>query len=109
MFPAYTPCTCIRTNTPLPMPPPPRRNYVDCIAQVEIRAEYVDDTTNRQKVIYTFTPQRFRFVNRIELKGANLMTPEDIEAITSSCLPTDANHLVDVSLVDKFRGKVEAW
>lgn len=88
---------------------PFRSDYEDCIASVDIRAEYIDDTTNRQKVVYSFTPHRFRFVNKVEIKGAGLMTPEDIKTITADILPKDNTHLIDVAVVDKLRGRVEQW
>ncbi|GIL43025.1 hypothetical protein Vafri_837 [Volvox africanus] len=82
--------------------------YEDYIAEVEIRTEYVDDVSNHQRVVYRFTPHKFRGINAIDIKGASLMPAEEVERICSDCLPPQP-YMVDIAVMDKVRNRIEQW
>lgn len=82
--------------------------YDEYISNVEIRTEFVDDSTNHQRVVYKFSPYVFTGIDDIQIKGAALMPAKVQEAIIRSCMPEDV-YKVDIGVMDKVREKIEKW
>lgn len=103
-----TPHTTATDQLQHPPPQSPNSQYDEYIANVDIRTEYVDDSSNHQRVVYKFRPYVFEGIDAIEIKNATLMPQRVVDEIVRSCLPESA-HRVEIGLMDKVRERIEKW